>query len=133
MECQWLTSVTATRFGIVIVLFLYLQCEELAWRQNLDANLATLREHEFVTGEEDGACRRAERCEFSILRIGDRGEVVKLHRPGKLILRPKEIGEFPPVEARNSMQDHLGLAPRRLIPHHPLARGRGYAPLRCSG
>src|SRR5215471_19029064 len=81
MECQWLTSVTATRFGIVIVLFLYLQCEELAWRQNLDANLATLREHELVTGEEDGARRRAERCEFSILRIGDRGEVVELTGP----------------------------------------------------
>src|SRR5205823_14422683 len=125
-ECQWLTSVTATHFGMVTAILPLglssrLSCQKLTRRDNLDADLAPLRQHEFIAGHQRHIRRCGQRREFPIVGVGNRGESGGINRPRKLVLRPKEAGDLLPIEVRDPPQDHLGLRPRRLVPDQPEA------------
>src|SRR5271156_2238188 len=126
-ECQWLTSVTATRFGMVTAVLplrplFRLSCQKITRRNNLDADPASLRQHELIAGRQRYVRRCAQRREFSVVGVDDHGENGGVDRPRKILLRPKEIGDRRPIKARDAPQDHLGLAPGRLVPDQPEAR-----------
>src|ERR1700730_16733933 len=123
-ECQWLTSVTATRFGMVTAVLPLrpssaFSCQKITRRDNLDADPAQLRQDEFVAGHQRRVPRGAQRREFSIIGVSDHGEGGWIDRPGKLVLGAKEVGDLLPIEARDPPQDRLGLVAGRLVPDQP--------------
>jgi hypothetical protein len=87
-----------------------------ARRQDLDANRTLLRQDVVVIGYEWAFRRCGERCEFSIVPIGDHDKSVGIDATGKLALWPEQIRASRPFEARNPAQDCLGLTSGRLVP-----------------
>src|SRR4051794_35845117 len=86
-----------------------LSCQNITRRDNLDADPASLRQHESVAGHQRHVRRCAQRREFSIIGVWDHGESGGIDRPRKLSLWPKKVGDLLPIEAWDAPQDHLGL------------------------
>ena len=89
---------------------------EGARRKDLDANRTLLRQDVVVIGYEWRCRRCAQRYEFSIVSIRDHDKSVGIDGTGKLTLRPEQIRDPQPIEARNPAQDCLGLTSGRLVP-----------------
>src|ERR1700731_718713 len=98
-----------------------LWCQKITRRDNLAADPASLRQHEFVVGHQRHVRRCAQRRKFSIIGVGDLRESGGIDRPRKLPLWPKKVGDLLPIEAWDAPQDHLGLGPGGLVPDQPEA------------
>src|SRR5436190_21780876 len=87
-ECQWLTSVTATRFGMVTAVLplrssITVSCQKITRRDNLDPDLVPLRQHELVARHQRHIRRCGQRREFPIVGVGNRSESGGIERPRK--------------------------------------------------
>ena len=74
---------------------------ERARRQDLDANRTLLGQDVVFIGDEWRFRRCSQRCEFSIVPIGDHDKSVGIDATGKLTLWPEQIRDRRPFETRN--------------------------------
>src|SRR5439155_25346354 len=68
---------------------LSLSCQEGTRREYVDASYIPIRQQMIVVGDEGPFCRCAQRCKFSIVRIPDKDEGVRIDGAGKLPLWPE--------------------------------------------
>ncbi len=99
-----------------------LPIQKITGRDNLDADPASLRQHEFVAGHQRHIRRRALsatnfRSSGSSITVKAAGSTGSVNSPSSR----KRSATRPPIEPRDPSQDHLGFAPGRLVPDQPEA------------